>query len=96
MNVSKLKALYEAHQASIGKPANYFDRGTMRFFGDTMRNFKVEKVTAWNWYDECEVEGYQLVRKTTTWKGAPCGDLAFFGLNGEVIPCVVRNKGDRG
>jgi hypothetical protein len=62
MTASDLKRLYER-----GNPEGYFfDRATMRFFGDTMRNFgvrdggKVRSITA-NGIEEAEV--WELYRK---------------------------------
>lgn len=48
MNASQLKAKIEAS----GHEAYFFDRATMRFFGDTMRNFGVRASKVRTEYDE--------------------------------------------
>ena len=90
MKPSELKALHLNHSPD----SSFFERETMRFFGDTMSNFSVSKVTAWNWYDGCEIECYALYRKRTTSKGAPCGVLRYFSLEGESLHCISRAKGE--
>lgn len=45
MNASELK--YRTEQAN--QETFFFDRGTMRFFGDTMRNFGVRSFDAQTW-----------------------------------------------
>jgi hypothetical protein len=62
MTVSGLKALYER-----GNPGgHFFDRDTMRFFGDTMRNFGVAdggKVKTMTAEGIAEAEVWDLYRK---------------------------------
>jgi len=41
MNASKLKANYQANNPN----GHFFDRATLRFFGDTMKNYGVVKTT---------------------------------------------------
>ena len=61
----------------------------MRFFGDTMRNMSVSKVTMYDYYDDKVVECYQLWRKSKTSKGAPAGALACFDMDTfEVLHCL--------
>jgi hypothetical protein len=62
MTVSELKYLYEKNNPS----GHFFDRSTMRFFGDTMRNFGVSdggkiKTLAENGMEEVEV--WRLYRR---------------------------------
>lgn len=89
INASQLKALHEGHSPD----SKFFTRGTMRFFGDTMRNFAVITDTCYNWFDKIDnVPCYKLVRKSTTHKGAPSGRIARFGLDGEMLHCVGASK----
>jgi hypothetical protein len=84
MTPSELKALYERNN-----PRGYFfDRRTMRFFGDTMRNFgvvdggKIQTLT-----DEgiVEVEVWELYRKRPV-EGGLHGHCAYFSKdNGQEI-----------
>jgi hypothetical protein len=67
MNASELKYQVE----SAGKSDHFFDRKTMRFFGDTMRNYGVRKATVRTDYNSAgdyvsgglEVECWELYRK---------------------------------
>ena len=43
--------------------SHYFDRKTMRFFGDTMRNYGVRKTAIVGHYDPLPVEVWELYRK---------------------------------
>ncbi|WII71766.1 hypothetical protein QJS83_14975 [Bdellovibrio sp. 22V] len=74
---SQLKSLHLEAQPD----SKYFDRDTMKFFGDTMSNFAVSKdVVETNDGDRIAV--YELRRKAKTHKGAPAGIVAFFDMNG--------------
>lgn len=89
INVAQLKALHE----KLEPYSKFFDRDTMRFFGDTMGNFAVITDTCYNWFDRIDnVPCYKLVRKSTTRKGAPAGYIARFGLDGEMLYCVGASK----
>jgi hypothetical protein len=55
MTASELKRLYERNNPD----GNYFDRATMRFFGDTMRNFYV--------VDGGLVKTYSAKRRVAVW-----------------------------
>ena len=67
MNASQLK--YEVE--SRGTEQHFFDRSTMKFFGDTMRNYGVRKATViayrdreGNYYNEgIEREAWELYRR---------------------------------
>ncbi|WMX18713.1 hypothetical protein YpEc11_01 [Yersinia phage vB_YpEc11] len=89
INASQLKALHEKFDPS----SLFFDRDTMKFFGDTMSNFAVIVDTCYDWYNKIDdVPCYKLVRKSTTRKGAPSGCLRRFGLDGEMLFCVGASK----
>lgn len=89
ITVSQLKALHEKHSPD----SCYFDRDTMKFFGDTMSNLAVIADTCYDWHDKVDnIPCYRLVRKTTTRKGAPSGTLRRFGLDGESLFCVGNSK----
>jgi hypothetical protein len=76
MTASGLKYLYERNNPD----GYFFDRATMRFFGDTMRNFgvrdggKVKTVTL-NGIEEAEV--WELYRKHPV-KGGWYGSIRYF------------------
>ena len=55
MNASELK--YQ-----VKKTGNFFSRQSMKFFGDTMRNYGVRKNTVTTWDDET-VEVWELYRR---------------------------------
>jgi hypothetical protein len=55
MTVSELKRLYERNNPD----GNYFDRKTMRFFGDTMQNYYV--------VDAGLVKTYSSKRRVSAW-----------------------------
>lgn len=68
MNASQLKSFIE----SAGHEQYFFDRQSMRFFGDTMKNYGVRSATIRTHYDEngnyvgkdgVEVEVWELYRK---------------------------------
>ena len=58
MTASELKYEVERH----GKEPHFFARPTMKFFGDTMRNYGVRKVSFVTNMDE-EVEAWELYRR---------------------------------
>ena len=58
MNASELK--YQVEQA--GHDPHFFDRKTMRFFGDTMRNYGVCPATITTYTGET-VEAWELYRR---------------------------------
>jgi hypothetical protein len=58
MNASELK--YQIEQT--GREQYFFDRKTMRFFGDTMRNFGVRSATVTG-FDGKPVECWELYRR---------------------------------
>jgi hypothetical protein len=77
ISASELKYRVE----SAGHESHFFTRPTMKFFGDTMRNFTVEDAGL----VECGhpdspyiVDCYVLRRKTKTHKGAQAGYFAWF------------------
>lgn len=67
MNASDLKLQHEYHHPD----SHFFDRKTMKFFGDTMRNYGVRAVIARTLYDRegkyrpegVEVPAWELYRK---------------------------------
>lgn len=65
MNASELKYRIECADPDT----HFFDRKTMKFFGDTMANFGVCKTTI-DTYSQDNVEVWQLHRKHPTSKGA--------------------------
>ena len=58
MNASELK--YQVEQA--GHESHFFDRKTMRFFGDTMHNYGVRPATITTYAGET-VEAWELCRR---------------------------------
>lgn len=83
MNVSELKAKIE----SRGTESHFFDRKTMRFFGDTMRNFGARKVVIKSQFDSSgtyhengiEREVWELYRKRPVKAGNQSS--AYFDVN---------------
>ena len=74
---SQLKSLHLEAQPD----SKYFDKGSMKFFGDTMSNLAVSKdVVETN--DGTRIAVYELRRKAKTSKGAPAGVIAYFDMNG--------------
>lgn len=72
MNASDLK-----HNVELsGLAPHFFDRKTMRFFGDMMRNFAVHSETIKT--DSGQVECWALSRKNRTAKGFGPGVCAYF------------------
>lgn len=59
MTPSELKANIIKHDPD----SHYFDRKTMRFFGDTMRNYRVRKTEIITHGDPVPVEVWELYRK---------------------------------
>jgi hypothetical protein len=84
MTASELKSLYERNNPE----GHYFERSTMRFFGDTMRNYYV--------VDAGEVETYGSDEKIPAWalcrrrpvKGGFVGLCAHFAKDDGRILCV--------
>jgi hypothetical protein len=75
MTASELKYLYEKNNPS----GHFFDRSTMHFFGDTMRNFGVTdggKYNVWSEKGIVELEVWDLYRKKPV-RGMH-GHLAYF------------------
>jgi hypothetical protein len=58
MTASELKAKVEAR----GTASHFFTRETMKFFGDTMRNYGVRETVIDTWSDN-NVEVYELYRR---------------------------------
>ena len=57
------------HVEQTGQEPHFFDRATMRFFGDTMRNFGVRRVTVSGYSDEINPEtGKYEIRKFDCWE----------------------------
>lgn len=75
---SQLKSLHLEAQPD----SKYFDRDTMKFFGDTMSNLKVSKVWALTG-DGVRIQAYELRRERDTHKGAPAGHMAYFDMTGK-------------
>jgi hypothetical protein len=76
MTASELKYLYERNNPE----GHFFDRRTMRFFGDTMRNFGVrdgKKVKTITSSGVAEVEVWELYRKRPV-KGGLHGFCRYF------------------
>jgi hypothetical protein len=84
MKPSELKALYERNNPE----GHFFSRETMRFFGDTMRNFGVTdagKIRTMTVNGIEEVEAWELYRKRPV-NGGVYGHCAYFGKkDGKVI-----------
>ena len=67
MNATQLKELYYQHNPS----GHFFDHETMKFFGDTMKNYGVCESVIRSQYDEdgnyhtdgVEIEVYELFRR---------------------------------
>jgi hypothetical protein len=56
---SDLKQFVEAS----GHDPHFFTRETMKFFGDTMRNYGIRQPKAVTLYDGCTVQAYELFRR---------------------------------
>jgi hypothetical protein len=87
MTAAGLKALYKRNAPE----GHFFDRATMRFFGDSMRNFGVRdggkvKTAGENGIEEAEV--WELIRKRPVQCGRH-GHLAYFRKDSgrEVFTC---------
>ena len=59
MTPSELKTNVLIHNPD----SHFFDRKTMQFFGDTMRNYGVRKAEIIGYYDPLPVEVWELYRK---------------------------------
>jgi hypothetical protein len=84
MKASDLKYLHESKEPN----SLWFSRPNMKFAGDTMANFRVEKVQ--RTIDGQEVDLYALSRKRATAKGMPAGLAAFFSMSGELVRGVAK------
>ena len=81
MTPSQLKAAVEA----AGHESHFFDRSTMKFFGDTMRNYGVRSTTITCNYNQqgqyveggVQVEVWELYRKRAVKHGLK--QSAYFG-----------------
>jgi len=84
MTPGVLKGLYQRNNPA----GHFFDKDTMRFFGDTMSNFKVRdagKVKTMTGNGIEEAEAWELLRRRPV-KGGLHGHCAFFRKdNAEVI-----------
>lgn len=89
MNPSELKYLYEQNEQNGG---HFFTRSTMKWHGDTMRNYGVCKVTArWKYpqihdNDTAPFEAYELYRRKPVKHGVQSS--AFFSLEGEHLTAI--------
>jgi len=86
MTPAELKSLYEENEEGR---ALFFTRETMRFFGDTMTNYKVSRVTVIDKYGEkpTQQDAYKLFRKQPVKHGLD--SPAFFSLQGKQL-CGVK------
>ena len=83
MTASELKDLHEQAQ-----PKSYFfTRDTMRFFGDTMKNYGVRRAVASTWTRK-NVPAWELYRKSPV-SGGLCNSH-FFTLDGHHLPGAER------
>jgi hypothetical protein len=84
MTASRLKDLYCWNNPE----GHFFDRNTMRFFGDTMRNFGVRdygSLTAMERGGIAEIDVWELYRKRPV-AGGMYGHCAYFRKdNGQVV-----------
>lgn len=62
---SDLKAAYEAENPE----GSYFSRESMRFFGDTMKNYRVRGPVLVQTHSRPEVSAYELSRKNPVREG---------------------------
>lgn len=60
----------------------WFSKDSMSFFGDTLSNFDVVREQRFDSYTNTVQDVYSVYRKRTTRKGAPCGYLTSFSLDG--------------
>lgn len=77
ITAARLKFLNETN--GNGK---WFSRDSMSFFGDTLSNFDVVREQRFDSYTNTVQDVYSVYRKRTTRKGAPCGYLTSFSLDG--------------
>ncbi len=83
MTPSKLKALYERNEEGA---ALFFTHDTMRFFGDTMKNYGVRKICVVEKWDKNEFEpfeAWELYRKKPVKHGQKRS--AYFALDGKLL-----------
>lgn len=66
------------HVESTGREAHFFTRKTMKFFGDTMRNYGVRRTTIDTWTED-GVEVWELYRKRPVKHGLTAS--AYFEVN---------------
>ena len=82
---SDLKYLYEQSNPD----GHFFDRKTMKFFGDRMKNYGVRKVRLQSENRPDEVfDGYELYRRKPVKDGLQTS--AFFNEDGGQVHCVKQ------
>ncbi len=83
MTPSELKALYERNEEGA---ALYFTRDTMKFFGDTMKNYGVRKIQVAEKWDESKpepFEAWELYRIKPVKHGLKSS--SYFALDGKLL-----------
>ena len=75
MTPSELKANIRKHDLD----SHFFDRKTMKFFGDTMRNYGVRRAEIITYGDPLPVEVWELYRKKPVRRGIKSS--AFFRVS---------------
>jgi hypothetical protein len=84
MTVSGLRKLYERNNPG----GHFFDRGTMRFFGDTMANFGVRDGGKVDTYSGESVDAWQLYRKRPV-NGGLVGPCSYFSkTDGSIVAAM--------
>ncbi len=89
MKPSELKALYERNEEGA---ALFFTHDTMRFFGDTMKNYGVRKIRVAEKWTESKpepFEAWELYRKKPVKHGLKSS--AYFSLDGKQLNSVKPN-----
>jgi hypothetical protein len=77
MTARDVKRGYEKYHRMNGTQGHFFDRDTMRFFGDTMSNFGVRDGCVINTYSGEQVEVWDLYRRRPV-NGGIHGHCAYF------------------
>lgn len=97
MTPSELKYLLESAAESRGLESHFFDRKTMRFFGDTMRNFGVRAVSILANFDAAGEyhpggvprEVWELYRRRPV-KAGNRGSFYFDRATLQRVHCIIR------
>ncbi len=93
MTPSELKALYERNEQGA---AHFFERSTMKFFGDTMKNYRVRKIRVegkWGEFKHESFEAWELYRIRPVKHGLDSS--RYFTLEGKQLHGVKPLRGQQ-